>query len=115
MLHLGLYLAHTLLEAPLPPPIRHWIKVDKTVIDLARQSCLHLLSRDYLSFAPFEEPKYHLKMREHWYDRVHYALSMLMPSVKDTEWMALPHSLFFFYFLLRPIRLSVEQVLRFSK
>lgn len=105
MLFIGLHLAQTLLNATLPEVVKLRVATDKTALKLARQSYKWLFSEEWLYFKPFEEPLYHLQMRERWRDRIRYCRYVLEPGTADDISIPLPPSLSFLYYLLRPVRL----------
>ncbi len=104
ILRLGLFLAHDLLDATLPPDIATWVRVDGMANTLAAQVY------DQLSQAPhspnFTHHTFTLKMRERWRDRMAY--SCRLPgalNVEDLTFFPLPSYLSGLYYGLRPIRL----------
>jgi hypothetical protein len=115
MLHLGLVLAHSLLDADLPAAVLGEIAEDKGALGLASQSCRWLFANKWLGFRPFEEPLYHLRMREHWQDRGYYCAQMLVPSAADRAFIALPQSMSFLYYPLRPVQLITKHGLHLFK
>jgi hypothetical protein len=105
ILHLGLALAGELLDANLPKEVKRRIAMDSGALMLAGQSCRWLFARQWLYFRPFEEPLYHLRMRDQWRERVYYCGQMLVPSSADRAFVSLPRSLSFLYYLIRPFQL----------
>jgi hypothetical protein len=69
----------------------------------------------YLYFRPFEEPLYHLRMREAWRDRFHYLEKMMAPGTTDWAALPLPHPLRFFYYVLRPLRIGYTHGIKLLK
>jgi len=109
MLFLGLQLAGDLLQAPLPEAIRERARADTVATTLAGQ-VRHYLFRgrppDGLESAVFQ-----FRARERPRDGLRYALSLaLTPTVADWRARAVPASLSFLYYLLRPIRLAGKYV-----
>lgn len=119
MLLLGLSLAHNLLDAPLPAPIRQRIRDDTAVLALTAQVRQHLFAPTCGVGAMLRELPLSLQMRERWHDRmallVHYLIvyfcSAVKPGPKDKALVALPRPLAFLHYLLRPLRLFGEYAL----
>lgn len=117
MLLLGLTLAHTLLEAPLPAAVARTAAQNEAVQQLAG------LARERLFQPPADAPdrpyddarrllkdaQFHLLMRERRRDRLPYYCHLLRlavtPNEKDQAFLDLPPRLSFLYYLLRPVRL----------
>jgi len=112
MLFIGLTLAHDLLEAALPKAILREARSDGTASSLAVQVSKRFVSAPMGWLGPFEEPLFHLRMREHLRDQVWYCLHMAAPTVKDWAFVRLPASLSFLYYLIRPFRLIVAHGLK---
>jgi hypothetical protein len=112
MLHLGLLLAHEILDAPLPPDVLARIRADRAAHALARQV------RDAL-FAPRHAPPgivgrsvFYLRMRERLRDRLRYGLLLARLSVTPTRAqrmrLSLPARLAFVHYALRPLYLVAK-------
>jgi len=108
MLLLGLLLSHELLGTDLPDEILERLTNQPEVKSLARQVIHKFLSNSWVGSGFFEIPRFHLKARESVSDRWRYCLHLLGPSSKDWEFITLPESLDFLYYLLRPVRLGIE-------
>lgn len=108
MLHIGLHLAHGLLNVELPAAVHARLQADSSALQLATQSCKWLFSPQWLPFKPFEEPLYHLQMRDHWRQRLHYCRQMLVPSSADRALLPVPAPLAALLVLLRPLRLITK-------
>lgn len=113
MVHLGVYLAHKLLNAPAPPHIVEKASKDKHVLFLYNRVFSAL-------FVPPDQKKevlkpisFHLHMRERFKDKRPYLGHVLKlwlhPSKKDKAFLKLPERLNFLYLLLKPVRI-VSQV-----
>ena len=115
MVHLGVYLAHTLLNAPVPPAI-----VEKA----ARDKHVRVLFNRVVSalFVPPDQKKdvlkpisFHLHMRERFKDKRPYLGHVLKlwlnPSKKDKDFLKLPERLNFLYLLLKPVRIVSQVIL----
>lgn len=113
-LALGLFLAYDLLRARLPQEVLRSIEADPMVASLATQI-------EELLFSSVETPldiaywhDYHLRVRERLRDkirlRIHYYRRYLriatLPTERERKLFHLPATLSFFYYILRPIRLT---------
>jgi len=110
MLFLGLLLARDLLEMPLPEEVSRRAHADPAVEVLVRQMSERLFRRIDHSPRRFAEMPFrpiHMKMRERPRDKVRY-LVRLATTHTVGDWIALPlpKPFFFFYLVLRPIRLA---------
>ena len=108
MLKLSLFLASDLLGTPLPEKVWQRIDADPVVKLLAAQVREQLFVK--VDNPPkFEESNFSLwdiRVRERWQDRVRYCFTLVfMPNEGDAALLPLPPSLYFIYYLLRPIRL----------
>ncbi|HWP47151.1 MAG TPA: nucleotidyltransferase family protein [Candidatus Limnocylindrales bacterium] len=109
---LGLYLATDLLGTSLPQEISQKLS-DPVVKNLARRLSNKLLQKSNPRPGIFEpslfQPLY-LQMRERLQDRVRYGLYLpylaITPTREDHQFLPLPASFFFLYYLIRPIRLT---------
>jgi hypothetical protein len=116
MLFLGLILAHNLLGTILPEDILQKIQADQEAKLLADQVYKQLFSKVDTSFKDGSNTRFHIKVRERIQDQVRYFfLVAITPTT--TDWLILPLAKFpaFLYYLLRPIRLIIEQVLTIVK
>lgn len=112
ILHLGLRLTTEFLGTRLPPIIRCIIDTDRTAGALAQQSAARMLSTTHQPFRPFEEPLYHIRMRDRRSERIKYCLYMSAPSTRDWSTIPLPQPISFLYFGLRPFRLLLKHGLK---
>lgn len=113
MLLLGLYLAHTLLQAPLPRTITWRLDADAVTRKLASQVLGWLFPAD--GRMPAEPPNighdarsvlFHLRVRERPWDKLQYCWQRAWtPNYRDWAFLRLPPGLAFLYYALRPIRL----------
>jgi len=108
ILHLGLGLAQTLLEAKLPVDVGASVAADRPAARMAAEVVERICTQPYHWLGPFEEPRFHLRMRERWRDKARYVLAMARPTVRDLRAVRLPPALGFLYYLIRPIRLMAE-------
>lgn len=109
MFHLGLFLAHDLLEAPIPDEVLRKVDAGREVKSLARRVCEGLFQEDKKSPGLFGRALFHLGARECALDKIRYCFRRSMtPTFKDWELLPLPASLSPLYYLLRPVRLAGE-------
>ena len=106
MLHLGLMLASSLLEAPLPPEILKIASSDASVVEVTREVETRLLSRHL--------PRFDAAARFHFRRRLipgalaswRYAIRLaVVPAEEDWMMVRLPPALAPLYIALRPLRL----------
>jgi hypothetical protein len=106
ILSLGLLLATELLEAPLPPEVLERVKADLKVRKLARQVQEQLFVERRAPEGLFDSARLFLNVRERKRDRLRSCLSLAAtPRSYDWMFLSLPDSLFFLYYLIRPLRL----------
>jgi hypothetical protein len=109
MLLLSCFLASDLLGTALPEKVWQRIQADPTVKSLAKQ----VRERLFLNFnnSPnlFKDSNFSLwdiRVRERLQDKVQYCFNLVFsPNEGDAALLPLPPSLYFIYYLLRPIRL----------
>lgn len=111
MLLLGLNLAHDVLGAVLPDQLLHTVRADRSVRALAQQVQGRLFLERREDRGPFQlsgaRIAFHLRVRERVRDKLRYALRLVLsPSVGDRTSLALPSSVSFLYYPLRPVRLA---------
>lgn len=108
MLKLSLFLASDLLGTALPEKVWQRIQADPVVKSLATQVRERLFVNATNS-PKFEDSNFSLwdiRVRERLQDRVRYCFTLVfMPNEGDAALLPLPPSLYFIYYLLRPIRL----------
>lgn len=105
ILQLGLFLAHDLLGAMLPPAIATWVRADRTVKKLAAQVCEQLFQATPRS-PDLGHHSFSLKLRERWWDRIAYSCRLPVAlTVEDLTFVSLPSYLSGLYYCLRPVRL----------
>jgi hypothetical protein len=108
MVSIGLYLAHHLLEAPLPGRYRTSLENDGAITSLARQIIDQLFVPGQQNGKAANPAVFHLKMREHQVDRLPYVKHLAhlwsTPTEKDRAFLKLPAFLDFLYLFVKPIR-----------
>ncbi len=110
MVLLGLYLAHTIFDTPLPEPINELVRRDGEIEVLANDMVERLLERKQQD----GDLRYYLRIRENWIDKALHVTRLvsrrMIPTDRDTKWIKLPPQLFFLYYLARPIRLIARLI-----
>ncbi len=107
ILLLGLVLASELLDASLPAEMRQAADGDAVVKRLAHQVEEQLFREHRAPPGLFEGAILDLKMRERKRDWLRSGVRLIL-TPRSSDWMSLslPESLFFLYYLLRPVRLA---------
>jgi len=110
---LGLGLAQELLNAPLSSIVTQAIKADPTVIRLVTQVAWRLFEETAETVEGFEQFRFFFHVRERWRDRLRYGFHLALdPTIHDWNVMTLPRSISFLYYVVRPIRLLRDYVVR---
>lgn len=105
MFLLGLHLAGSLLEAPVPLHIQESIKADRQIRKFAREVLDGLLSLTYREPGFLQTQRLNLRLRERLRDRLYYFIFFATkPNPRDALAIPLPRSLHFLYYLVHPIR-----------
>lgn len=106
MFLLGLHLAATLLDAPLPREVKLRCDADKGLAPLAANIVEHLFNGpEHVPATPREILKYNLGVRKSLSARARYLVHILRPTDGDVARRSLPAGLHFAYYLMRPFRL----------
>jgi hypothetical protein len=107
ILSLGLFLASDLLGAAMPPEVWKAVQPDAQVKKLAGQIREQLFTSRSSTGGKFAEAVTLVTLRERRSDRLRACLR-LAASPRSYDWMFLsvPDSLFFLYYLVRPLRLA---------
>ena len=100
---LGLFLAKTLLDAPIPKKVWQQIQCDPVVSDLAVQVIHQLFSE--IPIAGLDRFIFQIRVRERFQDRIKLFWKWMQPHKIDNELFPLPNFLSWLYYLFRPIRL----------
>lgn len=112
-LFIGLYLAKTLLQAPIPENVWDRIRRNKLAAAMAENLAEQM-------FAVTRDPArqrfgwradwFHIRTKERWREKLVYigylGWWIAQPNGKDREWLYLPRWLSWLYPLLRPVRLA---------
>jgi hypothetical protein len=109
MLTLGLRLAHSLLDAPLPEEVKKRVFSDKVAEKLAARVTRRLF--DGATYSPMGllgSMDFNLRARRDWRDKARYLRFIFTPTDGDLGALRLPAGLTFVYYLLRPFRLLLK-------
>jgi hypothetical protein len=106
MLLLGLRLARGLLDATLPAPVVAQAEADEEVESLCAAAAENLFAGAAYGPVPLAgSVGFNLRARPRLREKVRYFRHVLTPNDADFQAFALPESLSFIYYLLRPVRL----------
>jgi hypothetical protein len=106
MLFLGLYLANSLLDAPLPQQVETKLEADGTVVSLANEVSRKLFDGVVQTPASISQSiKFNWAVRPGWRSRLRYCRLLLQPTDADIETVPLPRPFSFAYYLMRPFGL----------
>lgn len=106
ILHLGLLLAHVLMEAELPEDVITRAKADNAARSLASDVLAGFFLEPEMRGGTFQRYTFWSKVRERRRDRYRYLLGLAVePSGPEWELVSLPRPLTPFYHIIRPIRL----------
>ena len=135
MLRLGLWLAQTVLNAHLPPPILAYLEADPPTPALVEAAYRYMFAatqpknsslqqskiltkqgRIYQTWtryknrltAWFARDQVYLGCMERWQDRVLFWSDIVIPTPLELQAFPLPTQLFFLYYPLRPLRLAAK-------
>jgi hypothetical protein len=114
MLFLGVYLAKEILGLEVPESVSIQVQTDRKIEGIALQVIQRLFTQQReRSPIGYRRVKFHLATRERLRDRIKYCWRLVTVPTQ-VEWMRspLPDSLYFLYYLLRPIRLIKTHKLR---
>jgi hypothetical protein len=106
ILHLGLALATSALEAPLPPEIAAAVASDQVARDLAAEIMQRHMRRNFQTLDAAGRLSYRRRMLAGFAEGWRYALRLsVVPAEEDWVMMRLPKALAPLYIALRPLRL----------
>ncbi len=109
MLLLGLSLAAELVEAPVPWEIGALAARDPVVTALRASVLRGLFLPKNVEPSLLETSRFQLRALGSGKAKVNYCRTRAAaPTVRDWQWVRLPDSLYFLYYLLRPVRLAVQ-------
>lgn len=111
LLFLSLFFARNLLGAKIPDFIEQKMQLDPALDSLALKVYKKLFSRTWKPCETVESTVFHIKNREQWRDKIQCFWSLIKlsdgmnPSQNDRDFLPLPKSLHFTYYLIRPFRI----------
>jgi hypothetical protein len=106
MLFLGLFLANSLLDAPLPEPVKSKLESENAVASLAKQVSKRLFGGvEQAQVSISQSIRFNWAVREGWRSRLRYCSLLLQPTDADIETIPLPRPFSFAYYLMRPFGL----------
>ena len=110
MVNTGLLLGHELLDLQLPEEIITKINRDSAAKSLVQEVVDNIFTRE---LTDMEEHIFVIKSKERLQDKIHCLSHLIFsPTAKEWNYIALPKSLSFFYYLIRPYRLIKEYLTR---
>ena len=108
MFYLGLYLAERLLGTQLPSEVRSKIQNDDYLQVLTDGIAARLFSgTEHIPATSGQIFRFNFSLRKSWRGRARYFAFTLKPNDVDLSGVWLPRSLYFAYYLVRPMRLFV--------
>jgi hypothetical protein len=107
---LGLSLANERLGLALPLAAADEVRSDRSVRSLAASVRTRPFTRARRSAALRDRVKFHLPLRERLADKLAYGVGLVAPSPDDAAVVPLPRVLDFLYYLVRPVRFTLEQL-----
>jgi len=109
ILLLGLSLAVELLDAPVPWEVSALAARDPAVSALRASVMRRLFLPKSVEPSLLETSRFQLRALDGRRARLNYCwVRSVAPTVQDWQWVRLPDSLYFLYYLLRPVRLAVQ-------
>lgn len=111
MIFLGLHLAHSNLDAPLPKALKQEVDSDKVVQVLALEVSQRLLGYQSGPLVEIERTFFCIRVRDRYYHRIQGLIEFLKfysqnrPSKDTTNLFTVPESLSFLYSLIIPFRI----------
>jgi hypothetical protein len=109
MLHLGLALAHEMLDAPLPEPVLAHVRSDSTALSLASEIGRRILSRSRPRMSLPARLRFRRRMVPGHIAGWSYAARLaVVPAEDDWAMLRLPGPLAPLYLALRPLRLLLK-------
>ena len=116
MLLLGFYLVRELLGGNLPEPILARTRKDRAVAALAAQVACRLFLEAEPTPQKMEDALFALRLRNRWRDKLpcclHYARLTFVPTERDRDAAPLPAFLRGFHYVIRPVRLIGQSLMR---
>ncbi|BDA72004.1 hypothetical protein RIVM261_005030 [Rivularia sp. IAM M-261] len=110
LISLALFLAKDLLQAPVPEAVLEQIQMYPKAKVLAQQTIQKLFAQSNERILEVHRCLFHIKTRENLQSKIKVLVDLmnysgwLQPTEKDLDLVNLPKSLYFLYYLVRPIR-----------
>jgi hypothetical protein len=114
MLFLGVYLANSLLDAPLPEQVKSKLEADGKVAALGQEVEERLFDGAGLPASIGQSLRFNWALRAAWGSRLRYCRLLLQPTDADIETISLPRPLNFVYYVMRPFGLLTRDRTRRS-
>ena len=109
MVHLGVYLAFTLLNAPVPHGLIKEIESDRGIKKLSQRVYNALFVKPAQQEAILKPISFHLLLHKNVFHRVpylfHVARLWTLPTIKDKKLIKLPRAFSFLYIAVKPFRI----------
>ena len=106
---LGLSLAQNLLSAPVPREIIREADADPNITALYRKVRKNIFVSKEEDLGLIAVTAFYLQTRDRFKDKLTYVLVRLaIPTVEDWRRVPLPDSLYWMYYLIRPLRLGLQ-------
>ncbi len=110
---LGLSLARELLGAPAPPEVMEEADADPSVVAVRRWVAQNLWARNGEDLGLLKQTSFYLQTQDSFKDKVrHVWCRLAIPTSEDWRWVSLPDSLYGLYFIIRPVRLAFQGLIR---
>jgi Uncharacterised nucleotidyltransferase len=114
MIGVGVVLAETLLDATVPNELARGLRIDRTTRALAREVCDGLFKEKPKNWRGEADFPFQLKIRERLRDRATMLYRnlprKLHPDDRDREFLPMPEFLSPLYYLVRPVRSTLEKM-----
>jgi len=106
---LGLSLAHDFLSAPVPGEIMRKAEADPNITALSRQVKKNILVLKEEDLGLIAVTAFYLQTRDRFKDKLtHVVVRLAIPTVEDWRRVPLPDSLYWMYYVIRPLRLGLQ-------
>ena len=113
MFWLSLYLAHDLLETPLPQEILERLKADSKTSYLSQEVKEILFANKSYAIGSFPVENIYLQTMDSWRDKVWYWVDAIVtPTPLEWQIISLPRWLFFLYYPMRLVRIVFRFIIR---
>jgi hypothetical protein len=110
---LGLSLARELLGAPVPPEVVKEAEADPSVMGLQQRVRENIFMRSEEDAGFLEVTSFYLRTRDCFKDKIrHVWFRLAIPTVEDWRLVDLPDSCYGLYYIIRPLRLGWQGLVR---